>query len=89
MGLSKLNKRVKLEASYYQMLLFIIIISTSLIAAAGNVPFSDEASFKLDKALEKASPETKQCISCHITYTPFIVMDWLRSKMAWITPAEG
>ncbi len=76
-------------AGHYQALLLLLIIMMSTIVTAGPVQFNEEASTMLDKALEKASPETRQCVACHVTYTPFIVMDWLRSKMAWKTPSEG
>ena len=71
-----------------QALFLILLLMAPTIVAAG-VPFSNDASSRLDQALEKASPETRQCIACHITYTPFIVMDWLRSEMAWKTPADA
>jgi uncharacterized coiled-coil protein SlyX len=55
---------------------------------AASVEFDDEAIQMLEKALERASPETKACISCHQRVTPMIVYDWLRSKHAWSTPGE-
>ena len=65
----------------------LVVALTPTAVSADKVPFSDEAVAKLDEALELASPETKQCVACHLQYTPFIVTDWLRSKMAWSTPA--
>jgi hydroxylamine dehydrogenase len=35
------------------------------------------------------SPQTQGCIGCHVIYTPGIVSDWLTSRHAKITPAEG
>ncbi len=42
----------------------------------------------LQAALELASPETKQCIECHVDVTPGIVYDWLKSEHAWNVPAN-
>jgi len=39
--------------------------------------------------LKNVSPETQSCLSCHVQYTPGIVADWLRSKMAHMTPAQA
>jgi len=38
---------------------------------------------------ESVSEETEMCISCHISYTPGIVYDWLESRHSKITPAEA
>ncbi len=42
----------------------------------------------LEDALALASPETQQCIECHVDVTPGIVYDWLGSEHAWSTPAQ-
>jgi hypothetical protein len=39
--------------------------------------------------LKNVSPQTQSCLSCHVQYTPGIVADWLRSKMAHVTPAQA
>jgi hypothetical protein len=39
--------------------------------------------------LKNVSPQTKTCLSCHVQVTPGIVADWLRSKMAHVTPAQA
>jgi len=39
--------------------------------------------------LKNVSPQTRTCLSCHISVTPGIVADWLRSKMAHVTPAQA
>jgi nitrate/TMAO reductase-like tetraheme cytochrome c subunit len=39
--------------------------------------------------LTNVSPQTKTCLSCHISVTPGIVADWLKSRMAHITPAQA
>lgn len=38
---------------------------------------------------ENVSPETKECLSCHTSYTPGIVYDWLESRHAKTTPAKA
>ncbi len=37
--------------------------------------------------LPNVSAETRTCLGCHVQYTPGIVADWLKSKMAHMTPA--
>ena len=44
---------------------------------------------ELQKIMNKLSPQTKACLSCHVKYTPGIVADWLQSKHAHWTPAEA
>ncbi len=72
------------------LVLALVVLSTLAGAApaalAAKVGFGDEAAEKLQEALQRASPETRQCIACHLQYTPGIVYDWLRSKHAWATP---
>lgn len=60
----------------------------SSIALAADVGYGNTADTqaKLSQALETASPETQKCIQCHLTVTPQIVYDWLRSKHARYTP---
>ncbi len=60
----------------------------SSVALAADVGYGDAADVqaKLEQALEMASPETQKCIQCHLTVTPQIVYDWLRSDHAWNTP---
>lgn len=42
----------------------------------------------LQQALDMASPQTRECISCHIKETPGVVFDWLNSYHAWHTPSD-
>ncbi len=59
------------------------LLALSTMAAAAEEPmFGDAAIEALQKALEKASPQTKQCIACHVDYTPSIVYEWAMSKHA-------
>ncbi len=44
---------------------------------------------ELAKIQDKLSPATKQCLSCHVQFTPGIVADWLRSRHAHVTPEEA
>ena len=50
--------------------------------------YGDEARQLLAQVYLQCSPETRACIGCHLSVTPDIVYDWLRSKHAWHRPAD-
>ncbi len=71
----------------------LVLLLTAALLAMPMAP-GMEASKTLNLAeaiahLKNVSPQTKTCLSCHISVTPGIVADWLRSKMAHITPAQA
>ncbi len=72
------------------------VLALLLTAALLAMPMAPgmEASKTLNIAqavaqLKNVSPQTKTCLSCHVSVTPGIVADWLRSKMAHVTPAQA
>ena len=50
--------------------------------------YGDEARQLLAQVYLKCSPKTRACIGCHLSVTPNIVYDWLRSKHAWHKPID-
>jgi len=50
--------------------------------------YGPEARQLLAEVYLHCSPQTKACIGCHLSVTPGIVYDWLRSKHAWHTPND-
>lgn len=54
-----------------------------------NIPFFAHYSSASEKFKKKLSPETETCIDCHSSITPGIVMDWLKSRHASVTPEEA
>ncbi|ABU82135.1 multiheme c-type cytochrome [Ignicoccus hospitalis] len=75
--------------------LLALLLATALLAMPmGHMMAHDEMAntVNLQEAVAKlknVSPQTKTCLSCHISVTPGIVADWLKSKMAHVTPAEA
>ncbi|MCE4628602.1 MAG: multiheme cytochrome [Desulfurococcales archaeon] len=75
------------------LLLAVMILSPMVPASIGmfHKAYADvEAAqdSRLQQALAMASPETRQCINCHLSVTPGIVYDWLKSEHAWNKPAN-
>ena len=72
-----------------------LLLTTLLLAAGpmGGMGHGAQANpVNLAQAVAKlknVSPETRTCLGCHVQYTPGIVADWLRSKMAHMTPSNG
>ena len=77
----------------------ILVLSIALVAilvplalathAAGKeIPYGNESITALNEALQYVSPESKDCITCHLDYTPTIVYEWLHSKHAHHKPAD-
>ncbi len=60
--------------------------TTTLALTGMDVP--DDVKAKLEDAMQKASPETQECIKCHLKETPGIVFDWLGSQHAWSKPED-
>ncbi len=71
------------------MILALLVLSTSTPIVAG-MEFGDQLVTKLEKLLKSdlVSPQTKDCIECHVKHTPDIVYEWLLSKHAQKKPAD-
>ncbi|MCE4617486.1 MAG: alanine-zipper protein, partial [Desulfurococcales archaeon] len=78
------------KALYSYILIALMIISPILPInfAGASGSYSQSLQFQLQQALQNASPETQQCINCHIQYTPGIVYDWLKSEHSKHIPAD-
>ena len=80
--------------------IFLLILSAvailPIVAVSQKMPtttssakiYGDEARQLLAQAYLQCSPETRACIGCHLSATPDIVYDWLRSKHAWHRPMD-
>ena len=90
---------MKLGKVLSMFLLLLLALSTAtfpIAAVAQRLPtiispakiYGDEARQLLAQVYLQCSPETRACIGCHLSITPDIVYDWLRSKHAWHKPAD-
>jgi len=66
----------------------LVPVGFGMLEKAYAEDLSTLADERLQQALAMASPETQQCIQCHLDVTPGIVYDWLNSKHAWHKPAD-
>ncbi|MCE4622718.1 MAG: multiheme cytochrome [Desulfurococcales archaeon] len=78
---------------YMSYLLIALLIASPLLvpnmhSAHGATQTTRADLNTLQQALALASPQTRDCISCHLEETPGIVFDWLNSHHAWATPSE-
>ena len=75
--------------------LVVLFLAAALLAAPIVEPAGMEDMQKTINLMEainnlpNVSQQTKACLACHVQYTPGIVADWLKSKMAHVTPAQA
>ncbi|MCE4625007.1 MAG: multiheme cytochrome [Desulfurococcales archaeon] len=81
---------MKRALSYLLLALMILspLLTPQLFKAHSTQFTANSDMDRLQQALQLASPQTQQCIECHLEETPGIVFDWLNSKHAWHKPAD-
>ena len=75
--------------------LVLLLVLTPLLIPSSQIKLSmaqghssPDMDALLEEALSKASPQTRECIQCHLQETPGIVYDWLGSEHAWSKPSD-